>query len=169
MVLNGCVSDWSDVHSGVPQGSVLGPVLFIIYVNDMHNDILSKLLKFADDAKLYGTVSCSEDFSRLQSDLDRLSEWSGEWQMLFNVEKCKVMHIGKNNIKGEYTIADSILKVVHNEKDLGVIVQEDLKVSEHCSEIVKTCNRILGMISSTFTSRSKIIILKLYKSHVRPH
>ena len=69
----------------------------------------------------------------------------------------------------EYTIADSILKVVHNEKDLGVIIQEDLKVSEHCSEIVKTCNRILGMISRTFTSRSKVIILKLYKSLVRPH
>src|SRR6267154_3549822 len=89
--------------------------------------------------------------------------------MLFNVDKCKVMHFGANNSKETYSINNTVLKEVEDEKDLGVIVQNNLKVSEQCLKVVKTANRALGMISRTFQNKSKEIIIPLYKSIVRPH
>ena len=169
VVLNGIESEWCDVYSGVPQVSVLGPALFIIYINDFDNSILSNLSKFADDAKLYRSVTSDYERGLLQADLDKLSVWSEEWQMLFNVEKCKVMHFARSNEKAAYKMGDSTLQVVNSEKDLGVMVQDDLKVSMQCAEVVKRANRILGMIKRTFESRSKDIILRLYKCLVRPH
>ena len=169
VVLNGVESEWCDVYSGVPQESVLGSALFIIYINDFDNSILSNLSKFADDAKLYRSVTSDYERGLLQADLDKLSVWSEEWQTLFNVEKCKVMHFGRSNEKAAYKIGDSTLQVVNSEKDLGVMVQDDLKVSMQCAEVVNRANRILGMIKRTFESRSKDIILRLYKCLVRPH
>ena len=90
VVLNGCFSEWRDVVSGVPQGSVLGPLLLIIYINDIDVCVTGKMLKFADDTKIYHTVYSDEDVSTLQSDLCNLVEWSNEWQMLFNADKCKL-------------------------------------------------------------------------------
>ena len=77
----------------VRQGSVLGPLLFIIYINDIDDCVAGKILKFADDTKIYHTVYSDEDVSDLQSDLCNLVEWSNEWQMLFNADKCRVMHM----------------------------------------------------------------------------
>jgi len=87
VVLNGCFSEWRDVISGVPQGSVLGPLLFIIYINDIDNCVAGKILKFADDTKIYHTVYSDEDVSALQSDVCNLVEWPNEWQMLFIADK----------------------------------------------------------------------------------
>jgi hypothetical protein len=169
VVLNGSISEWKSVTSGVPQGSVLGPLLFIIFVNDMDNSVLGRLLKFADDAKLFRCVSDPGGVDMLRDDLASLYKWSEDWQMSFNVDKCKVMHFGVNNAKEKYSINNIVLNVVKEEKDLGVIVQDDLKVSQQCSKVVKTANRILGMIGRTFQNRSKEIIIPLYKSLVRPH
>ena len=104
MVLNGSFSEWKSVTSGVPQGSVLGPLLFIIFVNDMDQSILSQLLKFADDAKLFRCVSDLDSVDALKDDLKSLCQWAEEWQMLFNVDKCKVMHFGTNNKREKYSI-----------------------------------------------------------------
>jgi len=112
-------SEWTDVMSGVPQGSVLGPLLFVMFVNAIDDCVAGKILKFADDAKIYGTVISAEDVSALQSDLSSLVAWSKEWQMLFNVEKCKVMHIGCNSVQAEYVINTVKLECVSDEKDLG--------------------------------------------------
>ena len=169
MVLNGVASGWSEVLSGVPQGSVLGPLLFIIYVNDMDRNLLNKLLKFADDAKLYGRVNGEDGIRGLREDLGRLVEWSEEWGMIFNEVKCKVMHFGANNIEANYQINGHVLDVVEEERDLGVIVSNTLKVSAQCVKAVKTVNKILGLIKRTFTTRQKDIIINLYKSLVRPH
>jgi len=169
VVLNGSYSEWKTVASGVPQGSVLGPLLFLLFVNDMDESIINQLLKFADDTKLFGCVSSQEGVDLLRNDLRSLIQWSEDWQMLFNVEKCKVMHFGANNTKENYSINNTVLSVVKEEKDLGVIIQNDLKVSEQCSKAVKTANRILGMISRTFQNKSKEIVIPLYKSLVRPH
>ena len=95
--LNSTVYEWSAFESGVPQGSVLGPLLFVIFINDIDVGILSKLLKFADDAKLFNSVSNSNDITAINSDLLKLSKWTEMWQMEFNVEKCKTMHIGCRN------------------------------------------------------------------------
>jgi len=121
-VLNGCFPEWRDVVSGVPQGSVLGPLLFIIYINDIDDCVASKILKCADDTKIYHMVYSEEDVSVLHFDLCNLVEWSKEWQMLFNADKCRVMHMGYNNKLAEYHMNDVKLECVSEEKDLGVII-----------------------------------------------
>ena len=160
---------WLYSYSGVPQSSVLGPFLFLIFINDIDHAIASKLLKFADDTKLVGPVSSTDDINKLRNDLSNLFNWSEDWLMLFNVEKCKVMHLGKNNTKCQYIMGGQLLQTVSEEKDLGVIISDDLKVTSQCSKVVLTANRILGMISRTFACRNKDVILMLYKTLVRPH
>ena len=169
VVMNGETSDWSDVLSGVPQGSVLGPVLFLIYINDIDAGLTSRLLKFADDTKLFRAVTNRNDIDLLQDDLNKLCNWSKDWLMPFNVDKCKIMHVGRGVTSNEYFMHASKLIDVDNECDLGVIIQNDLKVSSQCNKVCKTANRILGMISRTFIYKSESILLKLYKSLVRPH
>ena len=162
VILLGANSDWIGVKSGVPQGSVLGPLLFLIYINDIDEGVASGLLKFADDTKIFGVVANNEDIKKLQGDLINLCRWSKDWLMLFNVEKCKVMHIGYNNKKVKYEMVDK-------EKDLGVIMQNDLKWNSQCTKAVKTANRVLGMIRRSFSYLNKDIALHLYKTLVRPH
>ena len=99
---DGSFSEWQAVTSGVPQGSVLGPQLFTIYINDLDEGIQCNISKFADDTKLGGIVRCEEDAWRLQGDLDRLSEWVDAWQMQYNVDKCEVIHIGGKNMRVDY-------------------------------------------------------------------
>ena len=96
VVLLGSSSDWIRVKSGVPQGSVLGPLLFLIYINDIDDSVCNNLLKFADDTKVYSVVSNRKEINKLQQDLHNLCNWSQDWLILFNVDKCKVMHIGFN-------------------------------------------------------------------------
>ena len=88
--------------SGVPQGSVLGPLLFVIYINDIDNSVVSRVLKFADDTKIYHIVNTSSDIKTLRADLCNLFSWSTEWQLLFNIEKCHVMHLGYGNPRVDY-------------------------------------------------------------------
>jgi len=169
VTLNGEASEWVRVDSGVPQGSVLGPVLFSIYINDIDEGLVSKLLKFADDAKVIGKVGSTEQVEELRSDLARMYKWSEDWQMLFNVNKCKVMHLGRSNEKTEYSLGGAVLETTEEEKDLGVIMDSTFKVGNQCGKAAKKANGILGMISRTFTCRNKKIITGLYKSLVRPH
>jgi len=169
VTLNGEASEWVRVDSGVPQGSVLGPVLFSIYINDIDEGLVSKLLKFADDAKVIGKVGTTEQIEELRSDLARMFKWSEDWQMLFNVSKCKIMHLGRSNEKTEYNLGGAVLNTTEEEKDLGVIMDSTFKVGNQCGKAAKKANSILGMISRTFTCRNKKIITGLYKSLVRPH
>ncbi|MCP4269647.1 MAG: hypothetical protein GY777_29425, partial [Candidatus Brocadiaceae bacterium] len=169
VVINGIASEWADVTSGVPQGSVLGPVLFTIYINDIDTGINNFISKFADDTKIGNTVISESDRQRLQQDLDKISEWSTTWQMPFNINKCQVLHIGKNNNKFEYNMSNNKLKTTTNVKDLGVTVSHNLKFSQQVTESVNKANRMLGFINRNFTYRSKDIILPLYTSLVRPH
>ena len=97
VILNGEVSDWQNVISGAPQGSVLGPTLFIRYVNHLESNLLSKEVKFADDTKLGGKVICTKDCDGIQDDLNKLTDWSEKWFRFFNAYKCKVTHIGDKN------------------------------------------------------------------------
>jgi len=112
VVLNGQVSEWKDILSGVPQGSVLGPILFVIYINDIDESVNGRILKFADDTKIYQTVDSDEAINTLRHNLCNLVAWSKEWQMLFSIEKCKVIHLGFNNscpiLYGWLAVTDSI-------------------------------------------------------------
>lgn len=169
VVINGESSQWTNVISGVPQGSVLGPILFIIYINDLDDNVLSNISKFADDTKLGNRINSEKDYQLLQSDLDKIVNWSKTWQMKFNKDKCKVIHFGSRNNEYDYVIDDSIVKVVSEEKDLGVIINKDLKCAKQCAEAVKKANKALGFIVRNFEYKSKNIILPLYKTIVRPH
>ena len=123
--VGGIFSEWSEVISGVPQGSVLGPVLFIIYINDIEQDVTSQLSKFADDTKVFRKMTNEDECAKLQEELNRLVAWSKEWLMMFNVDKCKVMHIGRTNAQHNYYMEDKQLDITEEEKDLGVIIQNN--------------------------------------------
>jgi hypothetical protein len=131
VVLNGETSDWADVESGVPQGSILGPVLFVVEINDL--DLVVQFInivrKFADDTKLGQKASTQEQRDRLQAALDALSAWADTWGMSFNVKKCKVMHLGHNNLKQDYWMAGQKLETTDEERDIGITVTDNLKPS----------------------------------------
>ena len=171
VVINGKESEWSQVTSGVPQGSVLGPLLFTIYINDIDENIVSQISKFADDTKIGGICRDESDHGLIQSDLNRLFEWSQKWLMSFNINKCKVMHLGGNakTPRFKYFINGIELEVVKEEKDLGVLISNNLKSSAHCDSVVKKANKMLGLIKRSFTYKDEQTILKLYKALVRPH
>jgi hypothetical protein len=166
--IEGIESSWRQVESGVPQGSVLGPVLFLIYINDLDSRILNLILKFADDTKLYGSVANDKERANLQKDLETLEKWSLDWQLPFNVDKCKVVHYGKNNQDFKYFIDKRELKKEVEEVDLGILTTNDLKTSKQCRQAYNKASRMLGMIRRSITFKHKDIILSLYKSIVRP-
>jgi len=163
------LSSWSPVRSGIPQGSVLGPTLFLIYINDLPEVVTNMVKLFADDTKLYRTISTPADTVGLQDDLNNLHKWSEDWQLSFNAAKCKCVHFGKDNPKHQYSMDGTPIENVRKEKDLGVIVDEELNFSEHIATKVKKANQAVGMIKNTFTYLDKEIFLPLYKSFVRPH
>ena len=167
--MNGKFSDWRNVSSGVPQGSVLGPILFLIYINDLDEDVKCKISKFADDTKIANRVISLSQQQELQNDLNTLGEWAVNSQMFFNVDKCKVLHIGNRNVQANYTMNGKQLVKVEQEKDLGVVISSDLKPSKQCSEVVKTANKLIGFIGRSFEFRTEEIILNLYNALVRPH
>ena len=132
--MEGIKSSWKDVLSGIPHGSVIGPILFVIFINDMPKEVVLNFTKlFADDCKLYGTVNRAPNV--MQTDLNNLEEWSNKWQLPFNESKCKVLHFGYNNEKRDYTMNDHRLEAVHFERDLGVIVDDELKFHIHTALI----------------------------------
>ena len=169
VVVDGEVSNWKSVLSGVPQGSVLGPILFLIYINDLDDSITSNVLKFADDTKLFRKVNTDGDKQHLQNDLDRLVKWSEKWQMLFNFGKCKCLHTGHGNLNVNYKMGDTVLGTTVKEKDLGVTISTDMKVSEQCGIAASKGNQILGLIRRNITYKGKKLIIPLYKAIVRPH
>ena len=166
--LNKQYSDWKDVISGVPQGSVLGPLLFLIYINDLDNEILSKLGKFADDTKMCRGVVDEQQVGILRNDLNNIYKWSVDWQMLFNINKCTVIHMGVKNKKNDYEMGGIALRKSSKERDLGVIIDSNGKSTEQCVMAVKKANTMLGMIKRNIHFKSRDIIVKLYKALVRP-
>ena len=122
--------------------------------------------QFADDTKLFGKSGTIENTNSIRADLKCLEDWSNLWQMQFNADKCKVMYFGNKNIKAKYEIAGVEIGRVTEEKDLGIYIDENFKVGNQCCKAAEKGNKILGMIARTFVTRSKKVMLRLYKSLV---
>ena len=117
---------------------------------------------------MYLSVPSEVEIATLQQDISNLCQWSKDWQMVFNVKKCKVLHVGHNNVHHRYSMHGEVLQLVTEETDLGVIISNDLKPSKQCVSAVKKANMTLGMIKRHIVSRDKNTIQRLYKSLVRP-
>ena len=127
--VRGLFSDWFQIISGVPQGSVLGPILFIIYINDLSDHIQSSLWTFADDTKIYRSILTSDDHHILQNDLDAFMEWKRTWQGFVNISKRKHLSIGDTSNVRSYTLTiDSenvTIQQANEECDLGITFTND--------------------------------------------
>ena len=169
VLLDGESSDWYDVVSGVPQGSVLGPLLFIIYVNDIPDHVNCASQMFADDLKIYRTIHDLNDSLMLQNDLNILAAWSKDWLLKFNIAKCLVMHLGPNT-KQLYSVGSSEhLSSVNETRDLGIWMDSALKFLMQCSKAANKAMQALGRIKRTFKYITPQSFLILYKTYIRPH
>jgi len=111
----------------------------------------------------------AEDTVKLQRAIDVAAKWSEKWKMPFNVNKCKVMHIGKNNPRAEYQMDGHRLATTEMERDVGVQITPSMKWSEHCGKAAATATRVLAQIARAFSYRDRSTFMRLYKSYVRPH
>ena len=136
---------------------------------DLEEGVTGKILKFADNTKLFRKVKEIGDKQNLQDDIDKLVKWSEKWQMLFNFGKCKCLHTGPGNTGMNYEMGGTILSKTVKEKDLGVTMNANMKVSEQCRIAASKRNQILGMIRRNITYKEKSLIIPLYKAIVRPH
>ena len=169
VLVNGCASDWVPVTSGVPQGSVLGPLLFVLYVNDLPSDLQCPTKLFADDTKLYRSVRHASDVQLLQRDLDRAVSWSEKWRLPFNRAKCSSLHVGRSNARQAYSMQDTVLEQVSTERDLGVVVDCELKFREQAASAVSKSTQVLAVIRRSFQLLDKTTLPLLFKTLVRPH
>ena len=169
VTVNGAKSDWVPVTSGVPQGTVLGPLLFLVYINDLPDIVSSPVKMFADDMKLYRSVCQTPDTQALQRDLDLLFEWSELWQLPFNLAKCRSLHFGRRNAAHSYHMGGAELTQVLVEKDLGVQIDHQLKFREQAASAISRASHVLAVIRRSFSVIDETTLPLLFRTMVRPH
>ena len=170
MVLNGAKSSWQPVISGVPQGTVLGPLLFLLYINDIVNNISSEIRLFADDCVLYRRIRCLDDCRALQSDIDTLLHWSGTWQMQFNNKKCYILPVTRKRSKigYDYCLGEDRLSEVKSYPYLGITVSSDLRRKEHVMNVSAKANQTLGFVRRNYYFCTRDAKATAYTALVRP-
>ena len=169
VMVNGTLSEKHEVRSGIPQGSVLGPMLFVIYINDLPHGLSSTTMMFADDTKIYQRIQSRDDSIKFQEDIKKLHEWSQKWQLLFHPDKCKVMHIGRISHAAQYKIGENEMKEVQSEKDLGVLFDADLSFKAEIQARAAKGHQMSGIIRRTFTHLDHLSFKRLFIALARPH
>ena len=170
-VVDGTYSDWLPVVSGVPQGSILGPLLFVLYINDLPSVAKNtKVALFADDAKCYLNIESLGDCQLLQNDLNALVDWSSTWELNFHPSKCQVISVTRkrNPFNFDYFMNNTRLGSVKSIKDLGIEISSKLDWNTHINNVVKKCNRKLGLIKRTVGFNAPVNVTKaLYLALIR--
>jgi len=178
VLVEGSFSNWTEVYSGVPQGSLLGPFLFVIFINDLPRTVsdATSIALFADDAKCFRTVKSPSDCQRFQIDIDKLYDWSLTWGLSYNLDKCVVSRITRKRKSAIPSLAVSPyeagghpLAVVSSQKDLGVVVTNKLTWSSHIVVSVAKANRMLGFLRRNCADIGTHSKRTLYLSFVRSH
>ena len=168
VVVDGHKSNPAKVLSGVPQGTVLGPALFIIYMNNITEFVQHTILKmFADDSKLIASIKCSEDRNKLLEDLKALVIWTNKNSMRFNEDKFQLLQIGADeSLKQPYQHGEINISKSENVKDLGIFVSEDLTFSHHITEMTTSATKFASWLLRTFYTRSKDAMLLFLKTYI---
>jgi len=164
------VSGRVNVISGVPQGSVLGPLLFLVYINDIVEIFDDKVTvkMFADDVKIYVVIDNISDCVLLQKSLEKLQVWASDWQLQVSITKCAVLQMGVRKINYQYNINDIILPTVDSIRDLGIIVCKNLKFNKHVDNIVARAHQRASLILRCFKSRDTTTLCRAFVVYVRP-
>ena len=170
VVVEGTHSSTLPVMSGVPQGSVLGPCLFLCFINDMPDAVKCRIRLFADDTVIYLTIDSNHDSENLQNDLAKLEQWEKDWSMEFNPDKCEVLRITRNeNItKFPYKLHNIELKSSHHSKYLGVTISDDFTWKKHIANTSNKANNTLRFIKRNVQTNNRKIKEIAYKTYVRP-
>ncbi|BHF81751.1 hypothetical protein SprV_0802488500 [Sparganum proliferum] len=158
------------VESGVPQGSVLGPTLFIIYVNDCVSELDCGVAMFADDIKLWSVIRTADDEEHLQANLNRLQQWSKDWLLPLNEKKCNIQRVGRAHSPNHiaYCLNGIPLQKVDSQKDLGVWITTSLKPSLHCTKIAKSAMSVLYLVKRAFSAFDEDCLAKVFRTFVWP-
>jgi Reverse transcriptase (RNA-dependent DNA polymerase)/Endonuclease-reverse transcriptase len=171
VVLEGITSEEINVSSGVPQGSVLGPLLFIIYINDISKNLQSNIGMYADDCVIYRVIQSPHDEEILQEDLNRIVDWAQNWHLPLNIAKCKCMRTKSGTVQENevyYHINNQALEQVKIFKYLGIQICEDLRWNEHIEFTINKANKMLGFLKHTMYKTTKAVKITTYKTLIRP-
>lgn len=170
VVVDGVASSFVSVQSGVPQGSVLGPALFLVYINDLPVSLDKSVRLFADDTAVYSKVKTRIDQDQLQADLDRLADWEGRWDMQFHPAKCNTLRCTQKHkpLIKDYTLHGHTLSTVQSAKYLGVTLHHKMDWDNHVNAICSKANSALGFLRRNLKVSSPSIRERAYKAFVRP-
>ena len=162
------------VESGVPQGGVLSGTLFSLYINDLPNVFQTcKVSLYADDAKIYAPINNDKSIQAVQNDIDKLANWCKKWRLNLNPGKCFQLQYNPRSTERAYhpvyTIDGHTIERRSEGKDLGVMINEDLKFHKHVNKISDRCNKEINRIRRSFTTRTPTFLTDMYKLYVRPH
>ena len=165
VVLEGVSSSSITVTSGVPQGTVLGPLLFILYLNDLPEGISSQVRLLADDCILYQEINTLNDCRDLQKDINTLCNWESKWQMKFNIDKCYIMHVShkRNALLMTYNMNSRPIEVTASHTYFGIGINNKLSWAEHISNTVSKANKVLGLLHHNLYSCSPFVKETAYK------
>ena len=173
VVLNGKSSDWLTVSAGVPQGSVLGPLFFLIYINDLVENVSCDVRLFADDTSLFSVVNdVATTAFEMNNDLEKIKLWAWQWKMLFNTDKTEEVIFSTKRIKPDHPpleLGDDVISQTLEHKHLGMVLDSKLDFKSHLREAIVKARRGIGMMKHLSRYVSRDVLIQLYKLYIRPH